>query len=71
MALIKCPECEKMISSMAIDCPNCGYPIQDYLKEKNENSSNDEISILNVTSQFDGNNNIETDNDVKRIIAND
>ncbi|MBQ7399299.1 MAG: hypothetical protein IJW06_02400 [Clostridia bacterium] len=27
MAMIKCPECEKMVSNMASSCPNCGYPI--------------------------------------------
>lgn len=28
MALIKCPECGKMISDKAHACPNCGYPLQ-------------------------------------------
>ena len=27
MAMIKCPECGRMISDMASCCPNCGYPI--------------------------------------------
>lgn len=27
MALIKCPECGKEVSSNAASCPNCGYPI--------------------------------------------
>lgn len=27
MALIKCPECNKEISNMAVACPNCGCPI--------------------------------------------
>lgn len=27
MALIKCPECGKQISSRAISCPSCGCPI--------------------------------------------
>ena len=27
MALIECPECGKMISDKASDCPNCGFPI--------------------------------------------
>lgn len=25
--LIKCPECNREISSVAIACPGCGYPI--------------------------------------------
>lgn len=27
MALITCPDCKKEISSSAVNCPNCGYPI--------------------------------------------
>ena len=27
MALIECTECGKQVSSLAISCPNCGYPI--------------------------------------------
>lgn len=27
MALIKCPECEREVSSNAEKCPNCGYPL--------------------------------------------
>lgn len=27
MALITCPECNKQVSSIAVSCPNCGYPI--------------------------------------------
>lgn len=32
MALIICPECGKEISSLAISCPYCGYPVRDYSK---------------------------------------
>ncbi len=28
MALIKCPECERDVSSKATACPHCGYPIE-------------------------------------------
>lgn len=34
MALIKCPECNKEISDKAMDCPNCGFPIQEFKKPK-------------------------------------
>lgn len=27
MALMVCPECGKMISDIAISCPNCGAPL--------------------------------------------
>lgn len=28
MALVTCPECHAKVSSFAISCPHCGYPIQ-------------------------------------------
>jgi len=28
VALIKCPECERDVSSKATACPHCGYPIE-------------------------------------------
>ena len=36
MALIKCPECEKEVSTAAETCPHCGYPIKknEPVKEK-------------------------------------
>lgn len=33
MPLIECPECGKKISDKAINCPNCGYPINVSNKE--------------------------------------
>jgi primosomal protein N' len=32
MALIECPECGKMISDCAEQCPNCGCPKSDIMK---------------------------------------
>ena len=32
--LINCPECNKEISSEAKQCIHCGYPIADFLKQK-------------------------------------
>ena len=34
MALIKCPECNNDVSTEAISCPHCGYPIAKKLSEK-------------------------------------
>lgn len=28
MSLIKCPECNKMVSNTANECPKCGYDFQ-------------------------------------------
>lgn len=35
MSLIKCPECNKQVSTFAENCPECGCPIRDYEKYKN------------------------------------
>lgn len=40
MALVKCPECKKSVSSHAENCPRCGYPIAKTLNQAN----NDEIN---------------------------
>lgn len=34
MALIKCTECGKEISDKALNCPNCGYPKNDFKNPK-------------------------------------
>lgn len=34
MALIKCPECGKEISDLAVSCPNCGFPLENLKKLK-------------------------------------
>ena len=44
MALIKCPECRKEVSSMAITCPYCGFPIKESLNEKTLNEEHDGIT---------------------------
>ena len=36
MSLINCPECGKQISDKAPACPNCGYPMELYWKERQE-----------------------------------
>lgn len=36
MALINCPECNKQISDKASNCPNCGYPICEYITQQEE-----------------------------------
>ncbi len=34
--LIDCPECQKSVSDRAAACPQCGYPILEWLAEKEE-----------------------------------
>jgi hypothetical protein len=36
MALITCPDCKKEISSSAVNCPNCGYPIAKAIETKSK-----------------------------------
>ena len=33
MGLIKCPDCEKEVSTRAISCPTCGCPLGTYRSE--------------------------------------
>lgn len=35
MALVVCPDCGREISENADICPNCGFPLQKFLKENN------------------------------------
>ena len=39
MALIKCPECGKMISDKAEFCLGCGYPVKLILQKKTIDSN--------------------------------
>ena len=41
MALIKCPECERDISSYAIGCPNCGF-----VKKSDRDMTEQQIRLL-------------------------
>ena len=34
MALYYCPECGKQVSEHAVTCPGCGYPMAEFLKQK-------------------------------------
>lgn len=38
MALLKCPECGKDVSSSAQTCPSCGHPLKKRKKEKKKGS---------------------------------
>lgn len=57
MALIICPECGKQISDKAVACPNCGYPLDLYRKEKEaeeqelaQQKKEEEIRILSASA---------------------
>lgn len=39
MSKIICPECNKTISSFAKECPNCGFPMAEFLQEHNLNDA--------------------------------
>ena len=45
MALIKCPECGKDVSSAAETCIYCGYPIQQYITEIASEKSDADIAF--------------------------
>jgi hypothetical protein len=37
MALIKCSECQGMISDKAVTCPHCGSPVEEILADVGAN----------------------------------
>lgn len=43
MAMIKCPECGQEISDKAVNCPKCGFPLDN--TEKNEKANNHELPV--------------------------
>ncbi len=48
MALIRCPECKNVVSSEAVSCPHCGFPIAGRVKvapnpRANTNTVKDEV----------------------------
>lgn len=46
MALIKCPECGKEVSTQAGKCPNCGAPIDDPDLKWYQKNSKTNIGIM-------------------------
>lgn len=51
MALIKCPECEQSISDKASKCPKCGYPIQEYLSGKTEETQTESVNDVSANAE--------------------
>lgn len=51
MALIICPECNKQVSDRANSCPNCGFPISEYIFEKNQNEEKARIEEYLLNKQ--------------------
>ena len=47
MALLSCPECSREVSSAAVTCPQCGYPIADI----NASTSADKVQLVEQTSK--------------------
>lgn len=43
MALIKCPECESVVSNKAANCPQCGFPIS---KTEKRNKANIRLYVI-------------------------
>ena len=62
MSLIKCPECQKEVSSNAKTCPHCGYPIEreceqidathESEEEVDENYYNEKESASSIQNRF-------------------
>lgn len=48
MALMKCPECSRDVSSTAQKCPSCGYHIKSHLRKTNPNRQKVKKKLLIV-----------------------
>lgn len=42
MPLIKCPECGREVSTSAVACPHCGFPVASYYGQVASNKTDDE-----------------------------
>lgn len=51
MALIKCPDCGKMISERALSCPFCGCPSEFFSKTEDETDNKRQTQILDQKLQ--------------------
>ena len=53
MALVVCPECKKNdVSEYAESCPNCGFPIKQYLSDNNFTDSNKSLMCPNCLDVY-------------------
>ena len=53
MAMTKCPECSKEVSSEAKTCPHCGYPLKpDTYSKKNTGYSLYEVEYAKKTKEM-------------------
>ena len=49
--LVKCPECGREISSEALSCPHCGYPINKNIAEQ-KSADEDKMLLKQYTEEF-------------------
>lgn len=46
MALIKCPECQENVSTMASVCPHCGFPIKEFVQQQSAKQDDEKLKKL-------------------------
>ncbi len=46
MAIVLCKECTREISSEAVFCPHCGYPLKNSNAQANPSQSDDSFSAF-------------------------
>ena len=61
MALIQCPDCEKMISARANQCPFCGCPAEFFLMDTDDSANKEYPSNKKKNIQIEENLNLETE----------
>jgi len=68
MAIIKCPECGKEISDKADRCISCGYPIQQFLAERDINSQKQDNIMSESFEDTDGSSNDDLQNIQQKVM---
>lgn len=48
MALIKCPECGNDVSTEAVSCPKCGYPIKVFTQQEDDEQEKESIPVVDL-----------------------
>lgn len=52
MALLKCPECERDVSSLAETCPHCGYPMAEFIARKQHDKEEQRLFDQVIPCEF-------------------
>lgn len=52
MASVKCPKCNKELTSLPEKCPGCGFPVRTYFQKKYEKKNEDRKKEKDIKQRF-------------------